>query len=148
MNLTREEVIDRMCLLVNEAHDHMGYDHLSDCFCGKGGLHLHEGYVETDYGNDGFVLEWVEAAVRAAIAEEKEKAAGLTSPAGQLKGEQRMTDDDERYDAFMATLREVVNESMPPERTWVDWVFIVASTVLAQMLAVGAGWLLHAWWVQ
>ena len=57
-------------------------------------------------------------------------------------------DEAKRYDAFLATLREVVNQARPPERTWRDWAFITAGTMLSQMLAIGAGWLLHAWWVQ
>lgn len=70
--LTREDVIDRLCLLVEEVHAHVGYQHASDCFCKKGGFWDIERYAANAarYQNDGFVLEWVEQVVRAKIKEE------------------------------------------------------------------------------
>lgn len=69
--MTRDEVIQRLCLLQGEVHDKIvGYGHTADCFCGKGGMWASKRYSDADYGNDGVVLKWIENIVREAIAKQ------------------------------------------------------------------------------
>jgi hypothetical protein len=70
-DVTRNRVIQRLCALQYIVHkDVIGFDHAADCFCGKGGMWESESYTESEYRNDGAVLEWIEKVVTDAIAKE------------------------------------------------------------------------------
>jgi len=68
--LTRDQVIRRLCELQEEAAEVVGYDQPNDCFCGHGGLWDVPDYAAdpSRYMNSGKALEFIEQAVRSAIA--------------------------------------------------------------------------------
>jgi len=64
-NMTRQEVIRRLCVLQEEVSRHLAdYDNAADCFCKKGGFWIGAYYSDAEYRNDGVSLEWIEHAVR------------------------------------------------------------------------------------
>ena len=63
--MTRDETMQRLCIIMGEAQDHLGWDYAADCFCFK------SGFSESDYRNDGKSVEFIEAAVREKIEREK-----------------------------------------------------------------------------
>lgn len=71
--MTRQEVIERLCLLQDEVSTHLNsYINAADCFCGKGGFWGTAGYSdEVGYCNEGISLEFIESAVSEKIAWEK-----------------------------------------------------------------------------
>lgn len=57
--LTKQQTIERLCALTDKVNEHFNYQHQMDCFCGLNKLHqIHE------YRNDGFVLDFIEEAVK------------------------------------------------------------------------------------
>lgn len=73
--MTRQEVIVRLCQLQTEAAEHVGWEHAADCFCGQRngfGISSDDPKFADDYRNDGAALEFIERAVRAAIAHARE----------------------------------------------------------------------------
>lgn len=69
--MDRDEVIERLCKLQGEVQEAIGFSHEADCFCGKSGAWGSGSYGPTHaegYRNDGAALEFIEAAVRTAIA--------------------------------------------------------------------------------
>ena len=69
--MTRDEVLQRLCALQEEVCEKaLGYSHPADCFCGQGGMWSSPSYSDAQYQNDGIVLEWIESAVRDAIAKQ------------------------------------------------------------------------------
>lgn len=66
--LTRREVLERLCRLQEEVAEHFRHRHPSDCFCGGGGLWMVPEYGDHRYRNNGVVLGFIERVVRAAIA--------------------------------------------------------------------------------
>ena len=64
--MNRQEVIAAACLIVHDAHEHVGYHTASDCFCGEGGLWA-GGFTDADYRNEGVALDFVRQAVREKI---------------------------------------------------------------------------------
>jgi len=78
------EVIERLCKLQGEVAQHIGFEHASDCFCGKSGFWNAMGYdPETDYRNDGVALEFIERATKDRIVLE---AAGIADAKQLLVG--------------------------------------------------------------
>lgn len=74
--MNASDVIERLCLLQTAVAEHIGFEHSADCFCGKGGFWGADRYDGTQMGgyrNDGKALEFIESAVRKAIADSKEK---------------------------------------------------------------------------
>ena len=70
--MTRDETMQRLCTIMGEAQDHLGWDHAADCFCDHGGFSNNKGYnPRTDYRNDGKSVQFIEAAVREKIEREK-----------------------------------------------------------------------------
>ena len=69
---TPQAAIVRLCQLVEEAHEHLGYHNASDCFCKEGGMWDNPTYSSSpsSYSNSGVVLAWVERVVRERIASE------------------------------------------------------------------------------
>ena len=63
--MTRDETMQRLCIIMGEAQDYLGWDHAADCFCFK------SQFSESDYRNDGKSVEFIEAAVREKIEREK-----------------------------------------------------------------------------
>ena len=63
--MTRDETMQRLCIIMGEAQDYLGWDHAADCFCFKGQI------LGSDYRNDGKSVEFIEAAVREKIEREK-----------------------------------------------------------------------------
>jgi len=66
MNLTRREVIERVCELTKEVADHIGYDHPTDCFCGTGQA-WRESFTDDDFRHAGKTIEYIERVVRASL---------------------------------------------------------------------------------
>ena len=62
--MTRDETMQKLCIIMGEAQDHLGWDHAADCFCFK------SQFSESDYRNDGKSVEFIEAAVREKIKRE------------------------------------------------------------------------------
>lgn len=70
--MTLDETMQRLCTIMGDAQEHLGWDHAADCFCGHGGSWEIEGYnPRRDYRNDGKSVEFIEAAVREKIEREK-----------------------------------------------------------------------------
>ena len=70
--MTRDETMQRLCIIMGEAQDHIGWDYAADCFCGHDGFWFVDGYnPHTGYRNDGKSVEFIEAAVREKIEREK-----------------------------------------------------------------------------
>lgn len=71
--LSAKDVIVRLCMLQEEVSAHLDqYQHAADCFCGTGGFWRSDSYggtFEQGYRNQGKSIEFIENAVRAAIAE-------------------------------------------------------------------------------
>lgn len=69
--LDRDAVVERLCALQGEVFDAIGDEHPTDCFCGKQGFWGASNYgptVAEGYRNDGVALEFIEEAVRKALA--------------------------------------------------------------------------------
>lgn len=70
------DVVRRLCHLSAEVYAGMSVDRHADCFCGEGGFwsnapqHYGPTYEQV-YRNDGEVLEFIENAVRNALASKK-----------------------------------------------------------------------------
>lgn len=72
LEMKHTDVMQRFCILMGEAQEHLGWDHAADCFCGHGGFWRVNGYnPHRDYRNDGKSVEFIEAAVREKIEREK-----------------------------------------------------------------------------
>ena len=62
--MTRNQVIERLCILQRNVSDVLGWEHAADCFCDKAEHEYH-------YQNQGLSLEFIEQATRAALAQRK-----------------------------------------------------------------------------
>lgn len=74
--LERQEVLERLCKLCEEVFDVVGSGHPTDCICKKGGFWASESYDGTwdgGYRNDGYVLRFIEKAVRKALKKRAKK---------------------------------------------------------------------------
>jgi len=63
--MTRDETMRKLCNIMGEAQEHLGWDYAADCFCPNSRI------SESDYRNDGKSVEFIEAAVREKIELEK-----------------------------------------------------------------------------
>lgn len=71
-HLDAAQAIEAYCMLSEEVHRFLGFYVENDCMCGKGGFNEH-GVVEKPtfaegYRNDGAVLRYIVATMRATIA--------------------------------------------------------------------------------
>ena len=77
-HLTREEVVGRLCQLqADVCHELLGFDTPNDCFCfdRNFGGHPTDHFITT-----GAAIQYIEEAVKAALAQDKErKSSWLTS---------------------------------------------------------------------
>jgi hypothetical protein len=59
--MTEQDIIRRLCSLLNEVHEAFDAEHATDCFCSE-----RERFM-SNFMHDGVCLEFVERAVREAI---------------------------------------------------------------------------------
>src|ERR1700730_14467924 len=104
--MTKQEVLDRVCLLQEEVHNHIRDGGAADCFCGKGGFNTPERPQPDEcYRHDGLTLDFMEKAVRERMKFENSFRDKVAAFAESLRK------SDDTFDKIGAMLLDIVAEN-------------------------------------